>query len=268
MAPGLQISMRVRVTARYLSYPLETSTINTSIWTLRDRHGVCSARCQARSLVSVKTCFARPVRWTPEDDDLIKKLRSSGRSTHQIQDELPNRPLTSLRIRIALLTSTRERVRRAPSTSPGQWTEAEDALLLHRSKETPWVEILPQLPGRSYKSMLHRYKELLSRPAAERSSSRYRRWSPQEIERMIELRNVQDSAFSSIASILERTLSSVRNAYNARTAQMKSLYRGRSGGWTKEETATAIELRKEGNTCSVIAERLGTRTAQAVKDHL
>ncbi|KXT11679.1 hypothetical protein AC579_7048 [Pseudocercospora musae] len=125
------------------------------------RNRSVSAVVNRRRMLAIKgllTKYTPRNEFTPDEDSRLLAARSQGLSYTFIGTLLPHRQKTSLYRRVAMLTTSSSRKRRARS-----WSAEEDALLLDLVKWSPtrWKDIADRLSGRSIQSMRARYRLLV-----------------------------------------------------------------------------------------------------------
>ena len=257
-----------RVAARRFWEPLRN---HASYLEPHARSSIWSVASCIRSFVSVPARYAAArCTWKAEEDNLLRELKSQGKTSAEIWKAFPQRTSQAIRERVHLLDSARRQLRQAVRGPPRPWSRDEEELLRERhTKGTPWFDMMPKFPGRSLQAIVRHYHDkVLPQLHNPHALPKHAVWSAEEVDLLVQLRDYENRTFSEIASTLGRSHVSTRSRYYKHTASPTRRRRAPPGAWTTEETKLAVGQRHVGRSYNEIAMLLGNRTAMGVQCRL
>lgn len=166
----------------------------------------------------------------------------------------------------------RERRRDAePRSTRERWTPEQDATLMQkRDAGLKPKQICQFFPGRSLSAVQGRFNQLL-RGSAQMAKhlNGSKRWSPEQRQRLIDMKVTDGLSIEAISKNLGRTYSATQYAWNKcrQTLPADVVKRLRpEHGWTSEEDDTLIELRGKGVPYNKIALDFPERSTHSIRN--
>ena len=126
------------------------------------------------------------------------------------------------------------------------WTPGEEKFLIElRGQQESWEEIAKRFPNRTYGALQAKYWTLTHDPANRKSKEwKVRKWSKEEEERLVELKDANASWEEIAKEFPNRALGSLKNKYNYLN-RATSVPKTFSDRWTAEEDTYLLQLGKE-----------------------
>lgn len=121
----------------------------------------------------------RKMMWTQAENDTLLELYRAGRSMQEIMEQIPNRTLLAIRSHLAVIADSPS----CPRRRFQEWTAGDDRTLRELyAQQLSWKAIAARME-RSIKACISRHTRVDACPP----SRRQRRWSSEEVERMLML---------------------------------------------------------------------------------
>ena len=140
-----------------------------------------------------------------------------------------------------------------------RWTDEEvDYLVeLREEEELSWEEIAEFFPERKWGGVKQKYERLNRDPLAPKTKER-RLWTPEEDERLLELKR-EDKSWEEMAEFLKgRTPSAIKTHYYYITGEDKQAPASTRRKYTEEDDNLLLEALREGLSTTEVAQRLET----------
>lgn len=208
-------------------------------------------------------------KWTAAEDRKILELHHQGLTSSQIALQMPDRTPENVSWRLRQGRRDAE-----PRSTRERWTPEQDALLMgKRDAGLEMKQICQFFPGRSLSAVRARNNQLL-RGGAQMAKHRngrkpWRAWSPEQKQRLIDMKVTDGLSIEAISKNLGRTYSATQYIWNKCRQSLPADVVKRlrpEHGWTSEEDDILIELRGKGVPYNEIALDLPERSTRSIKD--
>lgn len=152
------------------------------------------------------------------------------------------------------------------------WSDEEEIRLLElREQDLPWSEIMESFPDRTWSAVRGKYRKLTRDPSTPKVKQA-RGWSPEEDERLLELKENTSKSWKEIAKLMtgppQRTEATCRRRYRLLTSRLSDAPPAiRRSRLTADEDAFIVQSYNEGMSLEDIARALN-RGRSSVHRHV
>ena len=227
---------------------------------------------RTRLLLTQIRCTSFGKRWTPKEDKILTDMRSIGKPWDEIHAQIPNRTRIAVMSRWNAITprSKDGRLTKYWSRKSPRYTAEDDRKfekLIDRDKwGSKYNAISARFPERSPTAVSEYYRRALHPKVRGWPKPRnQRKWTREEVSRLLSLRNGERLHYHIIAAKLGRSAEGVKVRYN-KAMRGRTDIRPKTGrSFTPEDDARIVASRKEGRSGEEIARQFPKKTPRAVQ---